>query len=163
MHLKSSSSGIVEEQPAPPASVLDFESFDFEELVQKLRDKTNVKEALKVEGLVAQFEGLGMGSDPHDTDNEPLDSFDSNVPSTPIPPEPPPGSLLSDIARPPPPTNICDFPYFDLKPPDADYKLNPRSTLTLLKFSVNHASLHQIHNRIFGSQRKTLMTWMTMK
>jgi hypothetical protein len=93
------------------------------------------------------LEGLNTSSDPYDTDDELLDSFNSNVPSMPIP-KPPPGSLLNDIGRPPSPTNICDFPYFNLKPSDSNYKLNPRSTWTLPKFSVTHANLHQIQQEI---------------
>lgn len=38
---------------------------------------------------------------------------DSDTPTTPIKTAIPPGSLLSDEARPPSPSNICDFPYFE--------------------------------------------------
>lgn len=85
--------------------------------------------------------------------------FDEMEPSTPIPPKPPPGSLLSDIARPPSLTNICDFPYFDLEPPDVDYKLSPQSTTTLPKFSINKgSSLEQIQRGVNLTQ-DTIDDW----
>lgn len=78
--------------------------------------------------------------------------------STPIPPKPPPGSLLSDIARPPLPTNICDFPYFELEPPNADYKLQLQSTTILPQFSVGRAELDRLKCSV-SQTKKELKDW----
>jgi hypothetical protein len=91
-------------------------------------------------------------------DNELAQAFINETPTTPNPPKPPPGSLLSDIARPPSPTNICDFPYFNLEPPDVDYKLCPRSTTTLPKFSVNKLNLDELQRSVDLTQ-DTMNDW----
>jgi hypothetical protein len=57
------------------------------------------------------------------------------------------------------PTNICDFPYFDLEPPDTDYKLQPQSTTILPKFSVGRAELNQLKRNIISQTKEELEEW----
>jgi hypothetical protein len=131
--------------------VLDFSQFDLDHLLhdiqQKARSQGSQKDELIVEGLINKMAALKrmVEGDTDSEDDELVNAFQDEPPTTPIPPKPPPGSLLSDIARPPSPTHICDFPYFDLEPPDVDYKLSTRPTTILPKFSVNRIDLNQLH------------------
>jgi hypothetical protein len=62
-------------------------------------------------------------------------------PTTPPPPQPPPGSLLCELARLPSPTDICDFPFYDLDSSKKTFKLNPTTTTRLPLFQTSKADL----------------------
>jgi hypothetical protein len=73
-------------------------------------------------------------------------------PSTPPPPEPPPASLLSDLMRPPSPTDICDFPFFELDNEDSAFKLHPSTASILPRFKVSKAKLQEYHSNVLQTQ-----------
>jgi hypothetical protein len=126
------------QQPHEP--VLDFNSLNLDDLMNSIK-------------VVNHFR--------HSEDDESINlcgKFNKFDCSTPIPPKPPPGSLLSDIARPPLPTNICDFPYFELEPPNADYKLQLRSTTILPQFSVGRAELDRLKCSV-SQTKEELKDW----
>ena len=135
-------------------NVEDFSQFDLDDLLRDIQRKAksqgNREDEMIVEGLINKMAALKRmaDGDTDSEDNELINVFDDEPSTTPIPPKPPPGSLLSDIARPPSPTNICDFPYFDLEPPDVDYKLSTRPTTILPKFSVNKLDLDKLRRHV---------------
>jgi hypothetical protein len=79
-------------------------------------------------------------------------------PATPHPPEPPPVSLLSEIARPLSPTDICDFPYFDFDQTDTPFKLHPTTTTTLPKFQISRVDLNQ-HMLSIKQKQESIDDW----
>jgi hypothetical protein len=75
-------------------------------------------------------------------------TLDQDYPSTPT--KPPPGSLLSEMTRPPSPTNICDFPFFELEGTvDCEkFILAPSTETTLPRFRVNKQTIQDLRYQV---------------
>jgi hypothetical protein len=80
-------------------------------------------------------------------------------PSTPTPSKPPPGSLLSDIARPPSPSNVCDFQYYKLEQPHLSYHLQPSSQSMLPRFQTTKAELNQLRDEVLLTEDDSIEDW----
>jgi hypothetical protein len=83
-----------------------------------------------------------------------------NCPSTPKKESAPPGSLLSDLTRPPSPMNICNFPYFDLDESKQSVQqevLNlpilPTTTSRLPRLTVNRTIIDSLQAELATYQR----------
>jgi hypothetical protein len=76
------------------------------------------------------------------------DAIHQGCPSTPK--KPPEGSLLSEIARSPSPTNICNFPYFELDGSiDREkFTLAPSTESKLPKFKVKKSDLKEQQHQV---------------
>jgi hypothetical protein len=134
-------------------SVPNIDDFDVNAFLNRVRSDPVVAKAMvqKLNQWERELFGERENGNSHE-DPEPCETTPDISPSTPPPPEPPPGSLLSELARPPSPTDICDFPYFDIENDDRDFKLKPTTTKLLPRFQVNRTELETYTNYVHQTQ-----------
>jgi hypothetical protein len=114
--------------------VTDFADFDVGKLLERVKANPQLAKALAT--YIDKWEAE-LGEDVQQEFNDftdPRQVPPTEYPTTPPPQEPPPGSLLSALTHPQSPTDICDFPYFDLDQPDTPFKLQPLTTTLLPQF-----------------------------
>lgn len=83
---------------SPNKHVLDFDSFDFVDMVNELRNKNTLNE-LEVDQLIHRMAKLCANDDEYATGDKVMNAVIVDPPSTSIPPKPPPGSLLIVILQ----------------------------------------------------------------